>query len=40
LCRFDDKEVQKDKKLVSYDIVDKQGKPYVKVNIGKEEKVS
>lgn len=37
--RYEDKEVQRDKKLVSYDIVDKQGKPYVKVNIGKEDKV-
>jgi heat shock protein 5 len=32
--------VQRDKKLVSYDIVDKQGKPYVKVQVGKEDKVS
>jgi heat shock protein 5 len=31
--------VQRDKKLVSYDIVDKQGKPYVKVAVGKEDKV-
>jgi heat shock protein 5 len=38
-CRYEDKEVQRDKKLVSYDITDKQGKPYVKVQVGKEEKV-
>jgi len=37
--RYEDKEVQKDKKLVSYDITDKQGKPYVKVQVGKEDKV-
>jgi hypothetical protein len=40
LHRYEDKEVQKDKKLVSYDITDKQGKPYVKVQVGKEDKVS
>ena len=30
---FKDKEVQKDKKLVSYNIVDKNGKPYVSANV-------
>ncbi|MEW5297801.1 MAG: hypothetical protein WDW38_006987 [Sanguina aurantia] len=34
-----DKEVQRDKKLVSYDIVDKAGKPYVSVDIAGETKV-
>jgi heat shock protein 5 len=37
--RYEDKEVQRDKKLVSYDIVDKQSKPYVKVNVNGEDKV-
>lgn len=39
MCRYEDKEVQRDKKLVSYDIVDKQSKPYVKVNVNGEDKV-
>ena len=30
---FKDKEVQRDKKLVSYNIVDKNGKPYVSANV-------
>jgi hypothetical protein len=38
--RYADKEVQKDKKLVSYDITDKGGKPYVKVQVAGEDKVS
>jgi heat shock protein 5 len=37
--RFEDKEVQRDKKLVSYDIVDKATKPYIKVKVNGEEKV-
>ncbi|PNH01427.1 Mediator of RNA polymerase II transcription subunit 37f, partial [Tetrabaena socialis] len=37
--RFEDKEVQKDKKLMSYDIVDKAGKPYVSVDIEGQAKV-
>jgi len=32
-CRFDDKEVQKDMKLVPYKIVNKDGKPYIQVKI-------
>lgn len=31
--------MQKDKKLFSYDIIDKQSKPYVKVNVNGEDKV-
>lgn len=34
-----DKEVQRDKKLVSYAIVDKAGKPYISVDIAGENKV-
>lgn len=33
LCRFEDKEVQKDMKLVPYKIVNKDGKPYIEVKI-------
>lgn len=33
LCRFEDKEVQKDMKLVPYKIVNKDGKPYIEVRI-------
>lgn len=34
LCdRFEDKEVQRDMKLVPYKIVNKDGKPYIQVNI-------
>jgi len=33
-----DKEVQRDKKLVSYDIVDKGGKPYVQVEVAGEQR--
>ncbi|GMH34446.1 hypothetical protein BSKO_02280 [Bryopsis sp. KO-2023] len=36
---FQDREVQRDKKLVSYDIVDKDKKPYVSVDIGDKKKV-
>ena len=37
--QFDDKEVQRDMKWLSYDVVNKQGKPYVKTQIvGGEEK--
>jgi hypothetical protein len=38
-CRYEDKEVQRDKKLVSYDIVNKATKPYIKVKVNGEEKV-
>ncbi|KAG2435338.1 hypothetical protein HXX76_007411 [Chlamydomonas incerta] len=37
--KYEDKEVQRDKKLMSYDIVDRQGKPYVGVDIKGEQKV-
>lgn len=37
--RYQDKEVQRDKKLMSYEITDKAGKPYVKVQINNEDKV-
>lgn len=38
--RYEDKEVQRDKKLVPYNIVNKDGKPYVQVKIkGGETKV-
>ncbi|KAG1668912.1 hypothetical protein FOA52_016081 [Chlamydomonas sp. UWO 241] len=36
---FTDKEVQKDKKLVSYEIIDKGGKPNVQVEVAGEKKV-
>ncbi|GMH34957.1 hypothetical protein BSKO_02818 [Bryopsis sp. KO-2023] len=36
---FQDREVQRDKKLVSYDIVDKNKKPHVSVDIGGKKKV-
>lgn len=36
---FEDKEVQRDKKLMSYDIIDKQGKPMVQVEVGGQNKV-
>ena len=38
-CSFKDKEVQRDSKLVSYDVVDKKGKPYVSVDVAGETKV-
>jgi endoplasmic reticulum chaperone BiP len=37
--KFEDKEVQRDKKLFSYDIVDRSGKPYVSVEVKGENKV-
>ena len=38
--RYEDKEVQRDKKLVPYNIVNKDGKPYIQVKIkGGETKV-
>eukprot|EP00775_Hariotina_reticulata_P014136 gene14136-14268_t len=37
--RYEDKEVQRDKKLVSFSIIDKQGKPYVQVKVNEEDKV-
>jgi hypothetical protein len=36
---YGDKEVQRDAKLVSYDIVDKAGKPYISVEVSGETKV-
>ncbi|DBB16813.1 hypothetical protein WJX82_007315 [Trebouxia sp. C0006] len=36
---FKDKEVQRDAKMVSYDVVDKKGKPYVQVEIAGDKKV-
>ena len=38
-CSFKDREVQRDSKLVSYDVVDKKGKPYVSVDVAGETKV-
>ena len=37
-CSFKDKEVQRDAKMVSYDVVDKMGKPYVQVEVSGEKK--
>ncbi|KXZ42734.1 hypothetical protein GPECTOR_121g434 [Gonium pectorale] len=37
--KYEDKEVQRDKKLVSYDIVDRSGKPYVSVDVNGEQRV-
>ncbi|PNW86294.1 hypothetical protein CHLRE_02g080600v5 [Chlamydomonas reinhardtii] len=37
--KFSDADVQRDRKLVSYDIVDRQGKPYVAVDVKGEQKV-
>ncbi|KAG2494134.1 hypothetical protein HYH03_007772 [Edaphochlamys debaryana] len=37
--KFGDAEVQRDRKLVSYDIVDEQGKPYVSVDVNGEQRV-
>ncbi|DBB00079.1 hypothetical protein WJX77_009203 [Trebouxia sp. C0004] len=36
---FKDKEVQRDAKMVSYDVVDKKGKPYVQVEVAGDKKV-
>lgn len=36
--RYQDAEVQRDKKLMSYDIVDRQGKPYVQVTVNGEDR--
>jgi heat shock protein 5 len=33
LCRYEDKEVQKDVKLLPYKIVNKDGKPHIQVKI-------
>ena len=38
-CSFKDKEVQRDAKMVSYKVVDKEAKPYIEVEIGGEKKV-
>ena len=32
-CRFDDPEVQRDKKFLSYKVVNKDGKPYIQVKV-------
>ena len=40
VCRFKDKEVQRDAKMVSYKVVDKASKPYVEVEVGGEKKAS
>ena len=37
--KFSDKTVQQDKKLLPYDIIDKGGKPHIRVKVGEEEKV-
>lgn len=39
-CRYKDKEVQRDAKMVSYKVVDKGTKPYVEVTISDEKKVT
>lgn len=39
ITSYEDKEVQRDKKLMSYSIVDKGGKPYVSVKVNNEDKV-
>ena len=38
-CSFKDKEVQRDAKMVSYKVVDKEAKPYIEVEISGEKKV-
>ena len=38
LCSFKDKEVQRDSKMVSYDVIDKKGKPNVQVEVKGEKK--
>ena len=38
-CRYKDKEVQRDAKMVPYKVVDKSGKPYIQVKMGDEDKV-
>jgi hypothetical protein len=38
VCRYADKEVQRDAKMVSYKVVDKGTKPYVEVDISGEKK--
>ena len=37
--RFDDPEVQRDKKFFSYKVVNKDGKPYIQVKVKGEQKV-
>jgi len=37
--RYTDKSVQADKKLLPYDIIDKDGKPYIRVKVNGEEKI-
>ena len=37
--KYGDKEVQQDKKFMPYDIVDKQGKPYIRTSINENDKV-
>lgn len=37
-CRYEDSEVQRDKKLVSYEVVNESSKPYVQVDVKGEKK--
>ena len=37
-CSYKDKEVQRDAKMVSYDVIDKKGKPYVQVEVAGDKK--
>ena len=37
--RYNDKSVQSDKKLLPFEIIDRDTKPYIKVNVGGEEKI-
>ena len=39
VCSFKDKTVQRDLKMVSYDVVDKGAKPYVEVEVAGSKKV-
>ena len=38
-CSFDDPEVQRDIKLLTYKVVNKDGKPYIQVKVKREKKV-
>ncbi len=38
VCSFKDREVQRDAKMLSYDVVDQNGKPYVQVKVGADQK--
>ena len=39
VCSYKDKSVQRDAKMVSYDVVDKAQKPYVEVDVAGQKKV-